>query len=54
LHSVVPLGSYAALDYVDAAESARRLAADGIVIAGAANPRVRPEPPMTMPIPVLR
>ena len=35
LHSVVPLGSYAALDYIDAAESARRLAADGIRIASA-------------------
>lgn len=35
LHSVVPLGSFAPLDYIDAAESARRLAADGIQIASA-------------------
>lgn len=33
LHSVVPLGQYPALDYIDAEESARRLAADGIRIA---------------------
>lgn len=33
LHSVVPLGSFAPLDYIDAEESARRLAADGISIA---------------------
>jgi len=53
LHSVVPLGSYAALDYIDPIESARRLATDGIVIPDAVNPRIRPQPPMTMPIPVM-
>jgi 3',5'-cyclic AMP phosphodiesterase CpdA len=53
LHSVVPLGSYAALDWIDAEESARRLAASGIGIADAANPPVPKDPPFTMPIPVL-
>ena len=52
LHSVVPVGQYAALDYIDAAETERRLAASGIRIADRVNPRVAPEPPMTMPIPV--
>lgn len=33
LHSVVPVGGYAVLDYVDAEETARRLAAAGIRIA---------------------
>lgn len=32
LHSVVPLGQYRVLDYVDAEESARRLEAEGIEI----------------------
>jgi Icc protein len=50
LHSVVPIGQYAALDYVDAAETKRRLAASGVVIADAVSQRVSPEPPMTMPI----
>jgi Icc protein len=53
LHSVVPLGSYAALDWIDAEESARRLAASGIGIADAASPPVPKDPPYTMPIPVL-
>jgi 3',5'-cyclic AMP phosphodiesterase CpdA len=53
LHSVVPVGEYAALDYVDAAETRRRLAASGIRIADADNPAVAQEPPLTMPIPVL-
>jgi 3',5'-cyclic AMP phosphodiesterase CpdA len=50
LHSVVPIGQYAALDYVDAAETKRRLTASGVVIADAVSQRVSPEPPMTMPI----
>ena len=50
LHSVVPIGQYAALDYVDAAETSRRLADSGIRIADRLNPPVAPEPPMTMPI----
>ncbi|WP_349898426.1 phosphodiesterase [Parafrigoribacterium soli] len=53
LHSVVPVGEYAALDYVDAAETRRRLAASGIRIADAESPAVAQEPPLTMPIPVL-
>jgi len=53
LHSVVPLGSFPALDWIDAAESARRLAADGIVIPDAPTPAAPKEPPFTMPIPVL-
>ncbi len=53
LHSVVPVGQYGALDYVDAAETARRLRAEGIRIADRVNAPVRPEPPLTMPLPVL-
>ena len=52
LHSVVPVGQYAALDYIDAEGTARRLAASGIRIAERVNSPVAPEPPMTMPIPV--
>jgi Icc protein len=50
LHSVVPIGNYAALDYVDAAETRKRLADHGVVIADAVSEKVSPEPPMTMPI----
>ncbi len=53
LHSVVPLGAFPALDWIDADESARRLDASGIRIADAATPPVAEEPPFTMPIPVL-
>jgi 3',5'-cyclic-AMP phosphodiesterase len=53
LHSVVPLGEFPALDYIDADESGRRLEALGISIAGPVTPRVSPEPPLTMPITVL-
>ena len=53
VHSVVPLGSFAALDWIDADESARRLAASGIGIADASEPPAPKEPPFTMPIPVL-
>jgi 3',5'-cyclic AMP phosphodiesterase CpdA len=54
LHSVVPLGYYPVLDYVDAEESARRLAADGIRIPGALQrlPMVEhtPTEPFTLPV----
>lgn len=50
LHSVVPIGQYATLDYVSAEETQRRLAASGIRIKEKVNPLVAPEPPMTMPI----
>ncbi len=53
LHSVVPLGAYAALDWVDAEESARRLAASGIGIGDAASPPVPNEPSFTVPAPIL-
>jgi Icc protein len=53
VHSVVPVGEYAALDYVDADETRRRLAASGVVIADAVSLPVAPEPPMTMPIRIL-
>ena len=53
LHSVVPLGSYAALDWIDAEESARRLAASGIGIPDAANPPVPKDPAGAWTIPVL-
>jgi 3',5'-cyclic-AMP phosphodiesterase len=51
LHSVVPVGASPTLDYVDAEETRRRLAAAGVVIADAVNPRVQAEPAMTMPAP---
>ncbi len=53
LHSVVPLGAFPALDWIDAGESARRLDASGISIADAEAAPVVQEPPFTMPIPVL-
>ncbi|WP_307852450.1 phosphodiesterase [Glaciihabitans sp. dw_435] len=53
LHSVVPIGEYSALAYVDAAETVRRLSASGVRIADAVNPPVPQEPPMTLPIRVL-
>jgi Icc protein len=52
LHSVVPVGQYEALDFVDAAETRRRLAASGIRIPDRVSQPVSPEPPMTMPIPL--
>ena len=52
LHSVVPVGEFQVLDFVDAAETARRLAASGIRIPERLNLPVAPEPPMTMPIPI--
>jgi 3',5'-cyclic AMP phosphodiesterase CpdA len=52
LHSVVPAGQYAALDYIDADESASRLRAEGIRIADRVHPPVQAEPPMTMPLTV--
>jgi 3',5'-cyclic-AMP phosphodiesterase len=51
VHSVVPVGQSLALDYVDAAETARRLAVAGVVIADAVNAPVIAAPPMTMPAP---
>ena len=54
LHSVVPLGEFEPLDYIDAAESARRLAASGIEIMPAGSLPAYREPPMTRPIQVLR
>jgi len=54
LHSVVPLGEFEPLDYIDAEESARRLAASGIRIMPAGSLPAYREPPMTTPIPVLR
>jgi 3',5'-cyclic AMP phosphodiesterase CpdA len=66
LHSVVPLGSHPALDYIDPDESARRLAADGIRIPpalvdarglldarGQATAAVRHDPSPTTPIQVM-
>ncbi|HWR86724.1 MAG TPA: phosphodiesterase, partial [Rhodoglobus sp.] len=52
LHSVVPVGEYSALHWVDAAETRRRLADAGIRIPERVNLPVAPEPPMTMPIPL--
>lgn len=53
LHSVVPLGAFPALDWIDADESARRIALSGVGIADATTPPAPKEPPFTMPIPVL-
>lgn len=50
MHSVVPIGEYEALDYIDAAETARRLTESGIRIADRVNSPVAPEPRMTMPV----
>lgn len=50
LHSVVPVGTYPALDHITAEETRLRLLAVGVEIADAVSPRVSPEPPMTMPI----
>ena len=52
LHSVVPLGAFPTLDWIDAGESARRLGESGIRIADAATRAAHGEPPFTMPIPV--
>lgn len=63
VHSVVPVGQSTVLDYVDAAETARRLAASGIVIPDALGRAARTDStrtdsttrfPPTSPIPVLR
>lgn len=61
LHSVVPLGSFPTLDYIDAAESARRLSALGVKFDEAVRldhpvlePLVVPSAPPTESIPVLR
>ena len=53
LHSVVPLGQHPTLEYVDAAESARRLHASGVETTPSATLPALREPPMTRPIPVL-
>jgi Icc protein len=54
LHSVVPLGSYPALEYIDPEESQRRLATLGVDIKPAGTIPAYREPPMTRPVPVLR
>lgn len=61
LHSVVPLGNFPTLDYIDAAESARRLSALGVKFDDAVRlahpilePLVVPSTPPTESIPVLR
>lgn len=51
VHSVVPVGDGAVLDYVDAEETRRRLSAAGVVIADAVNGPVLAEPAMTMRAP---
>jgi 3',5'-cyclic AMP phosphodiesterase CpdA len=56
LHSVVPLGDVSlnnrdALEYVDAAQTASRLAASGVVIEDARRPPIPAEAAMTMPVP---
>jgi Icc protein len=51
VHSVVPAGPGQSLDYVDAAETRRRLAAAGVTIADAVNGPVLAEAAMTMSSP---
>jgi 3',5'-cyclic-AMP phosphodiesterase len=51
VHSVVPVGESPVLEYVDAAETRRRLEAEGVVIADAQNHPVLAEPAMTMRAP---
>jgi 3',5'-cyclic AMP phosphodiesterase CpdA len=51
LHSVVPLGEFQALEYIDAAQTANRLAASGVVIPDAARAPIAAEAAMTMPVP---
>ena len=53
VHSVVPIDVSVPLDFVDAAESRRRLAAAGVWIEPESSINSRSEPP-TSPIPVLR
>ncbi|MGR2752086.1 phosphodiesterase [Agromyces arachidis] len=54
LHSIVPVGETPALDWVDADETRRRLAADGVAIPDAAPRTARePEAPLTSPTPLL-
>jgi Icc protein len=53
LHSVVPLGEFAPLDYIDAEETERRLALAGVRIGEAVREPVPQEPPMTLPIQVM-
>jgi 3',5'-cyclic AMP phosphodiesterase CpdA len=53
LHSVVPMGEFAPLEYIDAEETERRLAVAGVRIGDAVSEPVQQEPPMTLPIHVL-
>jgi 3',5'-cyclic AMP phosphodiesterase CpdA len=48
VHSVVPVGGTRVLDYVDAEETRRRLAAEDVVIAGPKNSPIRAESAMTL------
>jgi len=50
LHTVVPFGDIPALDYVDAAESGRRLAESGTEIAPAGSLPAYRQPPRPVPI----
>lgn len=55
LHTVVPMGDFATVGRpADAAETARRLEAAGVVIADAPDLPVPVEEPLTVPIPMLR
>ena len=54
LHSVVPIGNYPALEYIDAEETAGRLRDLGVQIMLAGAVPASHEPPMTTPIPVLQ
>jgi len=54
LHSVVPIGSHPALEYIDAEHTERRLHDAHLRITPASTLPVFRGPPMTTPIPVLR
>lgn len=54
LHSVVPVGDFPVLEYIDPTESARRLRKAGVKIMPAGTQPVFREPPRTTPIRVLQ
>lgn len=54
LHSVVPLGTYAALDWIDGPESVRRLASIGIHLPEARSARTAPVPDIRKPATIIQ
>jgi hypothetical protein len=54
LHSVVPLGQYAQVSYVSAAETASILRREGVRIAPAASSTIEEDTVLTVPIEIIR